>query len=275
MTTSIYIALILLLLLVCFCAYYFYLKEYWRAKEICSLEFSTSHEQLLIDVFRPYTHLSTEQKNSLKFKILYFLKFKNFWGIGDFEVSENMKVIIAAQACLLVLKQKAVMTYPRLTNIYISKSPYIEKDNPIDVRTMLPKNAVRLGESWMRGPLVLSWESVQLDLNNLKSGSNVVYHEFAHQLDGMDDGMDGTPILNIDKDYKTWQVVMSKNFLNLRNQVLNQNESDIDAYGATNEAEFFAVTVEEFFSIPRQFLKNHPDIYALYKDYFELDPAQW
>ena len=121
------------------CVYIFYLRDFWRVKKILALDFPVSYEKLLIETFKPFSHLNDEQKNNLKYKILYFLKYKNFWGIGDFEITENMKVIIAAQACLLILKQRSVISFPQLTNIYISSGPYIDKENLINVRTMLPK----------------------------------------------------------------------------------------------------------------------------------------
>jgi Mlc titration factor MtfA (ptsG expression regulator) len=252
-------------------------RKILRIRKINLKVFPSSYDQLLLLSFHPYKHLNDNQKDNLRSKILYFLEYKNFWGIADFTITEDMKVLIAAQACLLVLKQKSIAIFPNLVNIYLSDGPFIEKENEkdIDLRTMLPKHSVRLGESWMRGPLVLSWENVARDLKNWKSGQNVVFHEFTHQLDSMDDGMDGTPILKEDKQYRMWEIVMEKNFIELRKRLKLHMKSDIDKYGATNEAEFFAVTVEAFFSVPKKFSKKHPDIYNLYKNYFELDPLNF
>src|SRR5690606_25338150 len=106
-------------------------------------------------------------------------------------------------------------------------------------------------------------------------GNNVVLHEFAHQLDGLDGVMDGTPVLLKKSTYKNWEIYMGQTFIHLRDQIRNNIKTDIDSYAATNEAEFFAVTVEEFFEKPSTFQEKHPEIYNLYQDFFKLDPVQW
>jgi Mlc titration factor MtfA (ptsG expression regulator) len=264
-----------LLVLILMSVYFFFIKKELRVRKIKSKEFASSYKVLLLQRFHPYRYLKEEQKTNLHSKVLYFLEYKNFWSIGDFYITEDMKVLIAAQACLLILKQKSIVSYPSLVNIYISYGAFIEKENDIDLRTMLPKHALRLGESWLRGPLVLSWENVEEDLRNWHSAHNVVYHEFTHQLDGMDGQMDGTPILKESKQYRMWEVIMGKNFKKLRQKARAHLKSDIDKYGATNEAEFFAVTVEAFFCTPKQFSQKHPDIFKLYKGYFELNPLHF
>lgn len=264
-----------LLLFILTIVYQLLIKNWWLERKILSLSFSDSYKKILEEYFHPYIYLSDLQKENLHYKILYFLHYKHFWAIGDFVIEEKMKILIAAQACLLILKEKSPRAYPQLYNIYISEAAFIEKENDIDLRTLLPQHQVRLGESWMHGPLVLSWRDVEEGLENWRGGHNVVYHEFTHQLDSMDDGMDGTPILKKKSDYKAWQIVMSKNFVELRRRTRLHLKADIDKYGATNEAEFFAVTVEEFFASPRSFHQRHPDMYQLYQSYFELNPLAW
>jgi Mlc titration factor MtfA (ptsG expression regulator) len=242
--------------------------------EILRLEFPVKFQVVLTESFLPYKYLKDDEKERLHNKILYFLKYKNFIGIGDFEITEEMKLLIAAQACLLIVNLKDEV-YPDLYSIYISATTFVEKENHVNPQTMLPNYTPRLGESWHRGPVVLSWSSVRDGVENWRDGYNVVLHEFAHQLDSLDGHMDGTPELDTPSSYKKWEMFMGREFSILRNKVLKHRKSDIDKYGATNEVEFFAVTVEDFFEKSYTFKKNHPELYDLFKDFFKIDPVLW
>jgi len=226
--------------------------------------------------FFPFQFLTPVQKEKLAHKIIYFLEDKSFYSINDeVEISNDMKLIVAAEACLMILNRPGVTSYPTLKSIYIIEGAYFDKNQEISPERMKAPGELRLGESWLGGPLVLSWESVEHSLKFWNEGQNVVLHEFTHQLDGLDHKMDGVPVLKTAKDYKLWQVIMAETFLDLKEKALHHRKSDIDFYGTTNEAEFFAVTVEEFFTHAKIQQHKHPKLYKLYKDYFELDPATW
>ena len=165
--------------------------------------------------------------------------------------------------------------YPKLKTIYVGATPFIEKDNYVDLNTLFPAHVPRLGESWKDGPVVLAWSSVKAGLQNWNDGHNVVLHEFAHQLDALDGHMDGTPILEDPTLYSKWEFFMTKEFINLRERIAKHQHSEIDNYGGTNEAEFFAVVVEQFFSKSQQLHDHKLELYNLLKDYFKLDPILW
>lgn len=247
-------------------------KRKWRAIE--KEQLNQKQRELLIGAFPPYNVLNEQERLRLERKILYFLKYKKFWPLHDFIITEEMKLLVAAQACILVLNLDQDI-YPSLVNIYISQFPFVEKENQLDTRTALPAHVPRLGESWQGGPVVLAWSAIAEGISNWSDGHNVVFHEFAHQLDGLDGGMDGTPPLKGEKALNKWAFFMSKDFLQLRQAVASGYKSDIDPYGATNEAEFFAVTVEEFFERPHIFKAHHHEIYELYRNFFKLDPSRW
>ncbi|PIP92535.1 MAG: hypothetical protein COW00_00170 [Bdellovibrio sp. CG12_big_fil_rev_8_21_14_0_65_39_13] len=255
--------------------YQFILREKWRAYHLQRRTLPLEYEKILIEHFYPYSFLESRQQEKLKYLILYFLEYKIFLSIEDFKIEPFMKVLIAAHACLLILNTDEKEIYPDLTTIYISESTFDEKNKKISLQNMKAPENPRLGESWKHGPVIIAWDTTLYDLTHWKRGSNVLFHEFAHQLDGRDGGMDGTPILNKGSSYKIWQMVMSKHYLDLRNKALHHRHSDIDFYGTKNEAEFFAVTVEEFFQNSHIFSDDHPDLYELYKEYFRLDPKLW
>ena len=225
------------------------------------------HYENMLQRFRPYGFLNPEEKKRFHSKFLYFLEDKVFNGVGDLVITEEMKVFIAAEACLMITNLPGGV-YPGLKNIYIMEDVFIPKDNPVNASTGLPTHSARLGEAWKRGPVVLSWKSIA-------QGSSVIFHEFSHQLDQQDGSFDGTPELGQNGNYDKWAQVMGKEFVNLRGAVSKHHRSDIDTYGATNEAEFFAVVTEYFFTRPDQLQSKHPELYEIFKQYFKLNPQSW
>lgn len=249
-------------------------NEKRRWAELDKEKFPTAFETSLMQNFRPYHFLSVDEKTRLKIKIQYFLKYKNFSSIGEFEIQEEMKLIIAAQACLLIINLEGGV-YPTLKNIYLSAAPFINKENFISQYTMKPTHEARLGESWKDGPIVLSWSSVRDGVMDWRDGENVVLHEFTHQLDGHEGGMNGVPRLLSTSSYLNWKVLMTKEFFELRKKIAQHKHIDIDSYGSTNPSEFFAVTVEEFFERSVTFKNKHPELFKLYQDYFKINPLKW
>jgi Mlc titration factor MtfA (ptsG expression regulator) len=137
------------------------------------------------------------------------------------------------------------------------------------------RRVARLGESWSRDQVVLSWEQVQRDTGNWRDGHNVVLHEFAHQLDQEDGKAEGVPILPRKSDYPIWAQIMTEEYQQLCNDVQRGIKTVIDSYGATNPAEFFAVATETFFEKPQQLRKQHSALYKLLQRYYQVDPGQW
>ena len=225
------------------------------------------HYQDMLKRFTPYQFLSAEEKKRFQGRFLYFLEDKFFNGVGDLVVTEEMKVFIASEACLMITNIPGGV-YPGLKNIYIMEDVFIPKDNPVNALTGLPTHSARLGEAWKQGPIVLSWKSIT-------QGSSVIFHEFSHQLDQQDGSFDGTPHLEGEGNYSRWAQVMGKDYLKLRNDVLKHKKTDIDSYGATNEAEFFAVISEYFFTNPNHLKEKHPEMYGELQNYFKLDPSLW
>jgi Mlc titration factor MtfA (ptsG expression regulator) len=131
-----------------------------------------------------------------------------------------------------------------------------------------------LGEGHHRGPVILAWDRVLRDGRLPHDGHNLVYHEFAHKLDMLDGGADGTPPLASSEERERWHQVFERAFLELRTRIENGRESVIDQYGATNEAEFFAVVTEHFFDQPRELQNDEPELYELLCEFYRQDPAR-
>lgn len=228
----------------------------------------------MIDRNLPYVkRLSEEDRRELEKQVLVFVSEKHFEGCGGLVLTDAIKVTVAAQACLLTLRNDADY-FPNLKSILIYPDTYIPKTPSIspdwwDTR----KRGPRLGESWRNGVVVLSWNSVLGGAANIEDGRNVVLHEFAHQLDQEDGGAVGIPILPSPSAFRTWARVLQSHFDEHRRNVAKGRARVLDEYGATNPAEFFAVATECFFEKAKQLRARHPELYSVLKEYYGQDPA--
>jgi len=144
-------------------------------------------------------------------------------------------------------------------------------DGPVEAH----EDSIRSGESWHRGPVVLSWQDVLRGTSNQSDGHNVVLHEFAHKLDEENEIMDGLPVLRDSSHYAEWAEVLSKEYESFQIRVNRRSNSVIDAYGAESPSEFFAVATESFFEKSLQMKQKLPDLYQQFKKFYNLDPAEW
>jgi Mlc titration factor MtfA (ptsG expression regulator) len=197
---------------------------------------------------------------------------KDWEGGGGLEVTEEMQVVIAAQAALLLLglehtyfhNVQTIVVYPESYRLPRSNraSPYLAEEHvPV------------LGHARMNGGVVLSWRSALMGGKSATDGHNLVYHEFAHKLDMKDGVIDGTPFLPKRLLGGRWFSVMSKEFKRLKRQKASGRSQVLDFYGATDVAEFFAVATESFFEEPLKLEEKNPELYGVLKDYYHQDPA--
>ncbi|MBD2777600.1 M90 family metallopeptidase [Iningainema tapete] len=222
-----------------------------------------------------YPHLSPTERRRLQGHIQVFLAEKQFIGCGGLQVTEEMKLTIGAVACLLLLNERGEY-FPKLRSILIYPGTYVVNETVANGNYVVEERRVaRLGESWSKDQVVLSWEQVKQDTSNWSDGHNVVLHEFAHQLDQEDGKAQGVPILQRNSDYPIWAGVMTEEYQQLCHNVQQGIKTVMDSYGATNPAEFFAVATETFFEKPQPLLKKHPALYELLQRYYRLDPIQW
>lgn len=190
---------------------------------------------------------------------------KRFEGCGGLEMTDEIRVTIAAQAAVLLLHRPDPRYYPTLKSILVYPSAYFAnttRQNPDGTITEGPQG--RLGESWFRGSLVLSWDDVVRGAADDSDGLNVTLHEFAHQLDGQSGGMNGAPPLPSAGRYRDWARVLGGEYAELV-EGMHRGQAGgrtlIDPYGATNPAEFFAVVTELFFERPADLRREHPELY--------------
>ncbi|MCH8964235.1 MAG: zinc-dependent peptidase [Planctomycetes bacterium] len=222
-----------------------------------------------------YSLLPAEMQRELRGLINIFLHEKRFEGCGGLEITDEIRVTVAGQACILLLNRKTDF-YPRLTSILVYPGAYVAKEVwHTSAGVAVEEDSVRLGESWDSGTVVLAWDSIKHGAWDWKDGHNIVMHEFAHRLDQQDGTADGAPILEQRSRYVTWARTLSREYEQLQKKVKRGRKTVMDDYGATDPAEFFAVATETFFEKSRQMKKKHPELYSELHSYYKLDPAAW
>ena len=246
----------------------------WRNK-YQRMSLSSQQKDILLRCMPIYRKMTDADRAKLERHIVWFLNEKRFIGCDGLKLTPAMKLIVAADACVLVLN-KPWPLYTNVKEILLYPSAYYAPQTTRDSAGIVSyHNTVRQGESWPGGTLVLSWHDV-LEGSRLPSdGHNLVFHEFAHQLDQETGKTTGTPLLKSSADYKEWARVFSRAFTQLKSHVAYSMPHVIHSYGATNEAEFFAVITETFIEKPAELRRYDPEIYRMLVNYYQFDPISW
>jgi Mlc titration factor MtfA (ptsG expression regulator) len=222
-----------------------------------------------------YSCLPPERRRSLQGLVHVFLAEKRFEGCGGLEITDEIRITVAAQACVLLLGLRNGF-YPKLVTILVYPHAYVA---PVRRRfpdgSVMETSQVRVGETWSQGSLVLAWDEVKKSAYAVHDGHNVVFHEFAHQLDLEDGGADGVPLLPTRARYVAWARVLSREYESFIADIESHRSTLLDSYGAASPAEFFSVVTEFFFEMPRELKRLHPALYDQFKLFYGQDPASW
>jgi len=226
-----------------------------------------------LSIFR---RLTPEDQAELLGHINVFLSEKHFEGCGGLELTDEIRVTIAAQACLLLLHRETDY-YPRLRSILVYPTGYTaDGERHVGGGIWEEGGEDRLGHTQQRlRAIVLAWDAARRGALDPGDGDNLVLHEFAHQLDFEDNLTDGTPLLDTRAEYLAWARVMSAEFEALRTAEEEGRPTVIDQYGATNPAEFFAVVTEAFFERPHALRRSHPALYDELARFYRQDPRSF
>lgn len=216
--------------------------------------------------------LTPEELARLRQIVTLFLHAKQISGAGGLEITEPMRVMIAAQACILILNLDldyyngwvGIVVYP---GEFIRDYEYTDEDGIVH-HACEPLS----GESWSNGPVILSWEDVTGA--DAEPGYNVVIHEFAHKLDMLNGDANGYPALHSGMSRQTWSDTFGKVYADFCRQVDADEETVIDPYAAENPAEFFAVLSEAFFAMPLVIKQHFHEVYEQLALFYRQNPAQ-
>ena len=223
-----------------------------------------------------FRRLSASDQAELLGHIRVFLSEKRFEGCGGLVLTDEIRVTVAAQACLLLLHRKTDY-FPRLLTILAYPSTYkVDEERHLEGPIWEHGATHRQGETaGQMASMVLAWDAARAGAADPSDGKNLVLHEFAHQLDFENGAADGAPAFASRKQQSTWAAVMRMEFASLRAADDTGIPTLLDTYGATNPAEFFAVTTEAFFERPCALRARHPTLYAELQRYYRQDPIEF
>ncbi len=247
-----------------------------RRRRVTSQPFPAAWRDILRRRMPAFSRLPTDLQLQLKKQVQILLAEKPVVGCAGLVVTDEMRVLIAAQAALLLLNRGAD-GFHALRQILLYPQAFVVDRATVDGAGLTHESRrVLLGESWQQGQVLLSWGDVLAGAADPADGHNVVIHEFAHQLDQASGRANGAPWLGGRRErYARWSTVLGAEFQALRQRLARDEPGLIHAYGATDPAEFFAVISEHFFEQPVQLATAHPALYAELSGYFRVDPQHW
>lgn len=248
-----------------------------RRKKLTRVPFPASWENIIRSNVAHFCMLEHARQDHLRDLVKVFVAEKNWVEAGGLSLTDEIRVTIAAQACLLLLglphdyyrNVESIIVYPSTV------IPPQERRGFFD-STIAPAEIVRpiIGQAFRDGPVIITWDAALRGGRHPEYGHNVIYHEFAHKLDMLDGTADGTPPLGDRAEYRDWVLTCSREYLRLKQDTGKGRHSFLDAYGATNEAEFFAVATEQFFDQPLKLRRQAPDLYRVLQEYYNQDPSE-
>lgn len=203
-----------------------------------------------------------------------FLSEKAFIGCDGLVVTDEMRVVIAGNACVLLLGGHTDF-FEGFRNILVYPETYVVPHVETDGEIVTEGYAANAGESWHAGPVVLAWSDVRRGVDHPHDGHNVVLHEFAHKLDEQNDAVDGLPRLRDKDHYESWARVFTREFAEFVERVKTHSNTVLDSYGATSPPEFFAVATETFFERGSLMREALPELYGELSRFYGMDPAAW
>lgn len=222
-----------------------------------------------------FGRIPEEDHDELRRHVQILLDEKTFEGCGGLEISDEIRVTVGTYAAVLLLHRETDY-YPQLASILMYADAYgAPGERHIGEYLVEEGVEVREGESWYRGSMVLSWKDVRRGVHNPRGGENVVFHEFAHQLDDESGGGDGTPVMETRDQWRRWVRICEEEYQALVEAEERGRKTLIDPYGAESPSEFFAVVTECFFNRPGKLQERHPELYEIFAEYYHQDPARW
>jgi MtfA peptidase len=247
-----------------------------RRKKLVAASFPSAWEKIVRRNVAHYCMLNAAEQAQLRALIQVFFAEKNWEGAGGLDLTDEIRITISAQACLLLLglphnyyqNVQSIIVYPstvvpppRKPGFFENVTAPVEPGHPI------------IGQAFQQGPVIIIWDAALQGGRHPESGHNVIYHEFAHKLDMLDGAANGTPPLRHRAEFRDWVETCSHEYLRLKHDAERGKKSFLNAYGATNEAEFFAVATEQFFDQPSSMIQQAPELYRVLKEYYCQDPV--
>jgi Mlc titration factor MtfA (ptsG expression regulator) len=246
-----------------------------RRRKLLAEPFPAAWLAVLEKAVGHYRVLPEAGQRKLRDAVRFMIAEKGWEGCRGLEMTDEIRVTIAALASILILGFDDFY-FDNVQTILVYPSEYVVKEErAIAGGAILEEESDRLGEAHHRGPVILSWEETRANAIEPGCGSNLVFHEFAHQIDMRNGAMDGIPNLDSNELAERWSRIMDVEYRRLQRAERRREQTLLDPYGANDPAEFFAVATECFFDAPQAMAAEHQELYQLLRDYYRQDPAEW
>ena len=251
------------------------LKAYRRWRRDRILQASTLDDALWTDTVRHFPFawtLGEDDQRRLRELVVLFLHEKDWSVADDIELTAQMQVWVALQACILILNL-GIEYYQGWSGIIVYPAQFVPRHQHVDEDGIVHEtDDPYMGEAWLGGPVVLSWEDAQG--SEFPDGVNVVIHEFAHKLDMLNGDANGFPPLHPEMPRARWESAWRAAYEDFCARVDADEETEIDPYASESPGEFFAVMSEAFFEIPDVVQDEYPGVYEQLAAFYRQDPAQ-
>ena len=224
---------------------------------------------------RHYDRLPEIQQAKLRDLVKVFVAETNWEGCGGLKMTDEIRVTIAGAASLLAVGVEPNYYFGGVMSVLVYPDSYLQPPEWQNDLVVDEDGIPMHGEAWHGGPIVLTWKETLRGTRDAGNGRNLVLHEFAHHLDGLDGAVDGIPPLAGRAAHNNWQRVARAEFEQLVDSYERNAVTLLDHYGATNQAEFFAVATECFFEEPREMRQRHAELYEALSGFYRQDPANW
>ena len=246
-----------------------------KRRRLRATPFPEEWRRILEHRFVAFRRLSAADREELLGHVQVLLAEKRFEGCGGLELTDEVRVLVAAQAAMLLLHRDTDY-YPGLYSILVYPDAYmVAVQHETDGGLVIEETLDHVGESWDTGSLIVSWKDVLRGAAERDEGCNVVLHEFAHQIDGETGETDGVPKIEAPDLLERWVKTFEREYDRLCLLADRGRRTFIDEYGATHPSEFFAVSTEHFFMEPVEFSRRHPDLYRVLSEFWRQDPKGW
>jgi len=237
----------------------------WRRRRLLRQPLDSARREILQKHVAPYPRLTPQLRQRLEQIVAVMIAELHWEGCEGLRVTDGMCTRIAGHAAVMLLGAEdyyfdtvtAILIFPHV----------IQREGDTD-------ELLNAGEAWDNGGVVLAWPEV-LTIGQRYPGENVVIHEFAHHLDGLDGEMAGSIPFNHPEDQTRWEQVAAREYHQLIDDVAQGRPTVIDPYGTTDRAEFFAVCSESFFEQPHDLQHAHSELFELLLRFYQCDPRQW
>lgn len=247
-----------------------------RRRKILAQPFSAAHLDILHRRVAHHALLDADEQSRLRELVQVFMAEKRWEGLGGLAMTDEIRVTIAAEACLLILGLEH-RYYADVDSILVYPHTVVAPPPPPKffavTRDLAPSPMPVLGQAFDRGPVILVWDAVRRGAAHPRDGHNVVYHEFAHKLDMLSGRADGVPPLADRATYERWVHVFTAEYEALRRDHERGRRTWLGSYALTNGAEFFAVATEHFFECPIEMEREHAAMYQVLRDFYRQDTA--